>query len=63
MHHSISVQWNQPDALFNQFIKNFGQALLAHPQEALHIWNLVYCVRACYVSWLHQFHSNPDAAN
>jgi hypothetical protein len=24
---------------------------------------LVYCVRACYVSWLHQFHSNPDAAN
>jgi hypothetical protein len=28
------------------------QALLAHPQEALHKRHLVYCVRV--VSWLHQ---------
>jgi hypothetical protein len=28
------------------------QALLAHPQEMLHKWNLVYCVPVI-VSWLH----------
>jgi hypothetical protein len=28
------------------------RALLAHPQEALYRWNLVYCMRV--VSWLHQ---------
>jgi hypothetical protein len=36
------------------------RALLAHPQEALHKRHLVY-MRACYVSWLHQF--NAGVAN
>jgi hypothetical protein len=50
------------------------RALLAHPQEALHKRQLVYCMRvmstqtavgilhACYVSWLHQDFSGTGAA-
>jgi hypothetical protein len=40
-------------------IKSFYifRALLTHPQEALGT------LRACYVIWLHQFHSNLGAAN
>jgi hypothetical protein len=34
-------------------------ALLSHPQQALHKFHLVYCVRV----WRHQFHFDPGAAN
>jgi hypothetical protein len=37
------------------------RALLAHPQEVLQKRHLY--LRACYISWLHQFHFNPGAAN
>jgi hypothetical protein len=39
------------------------RALVAHPQEALHKWHLVYGVCMCYVSWLHQGWSGTGAAN
>jgi predicted outer membrane repeat protein len=59
-------QLNQRDALFIQFIKNSGPLRVSSntcsssgggAQAALGI------LQACYVSWLHQVHPNPGAAN
>jgi hypothetical protein len=41
------------------------RALLAHPQEVLHIKHLVYCVRVLSVGYtrIGVFYSDPGAAN
>jgi hypothetical protein len=41
------------------------RALLSHPQEALHIRRLAYCVRVMSVgcTGIGVFHSSPGAAN
>jgi hypothetical protein len=39
------------------------RALLAHPQEVLHVRHLVNCVRVMLVGCLrHQFHSSPGSS-
>jgi hypothetical protein len=56
------IETNVMNLLFNLLrIKGFYmfRALLAHPQEAMHKRHFVYCMRACYVIWLH----HPGAAN
>jgi hypothetical protein len=44
-------QYNETNVLFCLLrIKSYMfQALLSHPQEALHKWRLVYCVRVVSV--------------
>jgi hypothetical protein len=55
VHHSISVQWNQRDALSFNLLRIKGlymfRTSLAHPQEALLKQHLVYCVRIMSVSF------------